>query len=146
MYTVRRGGTSQLYLRSLQELEPTPIPGTEDGTAPFTSPDGEWLGFFAEGKLKVVPFTGGRATAIADGPSPRGASWGPDGKIVFAPLTVGGLSTVSTTGGSIETLITLDPERDEKKPSLAELPSGWKGAPLYQLDRWPLQRRSFFPG
>ena len=114
VYTVRRGGTSQLYLRSLQKLEPTPIPGTEDGTAPFTSPDGEWLGFFAEGKLKVVPFTGGRATAIADGPSPRGASWGPDGKIVFAPLTVGGLSTVSTTGGSIETLTTLDPERDGK--------------------------------
>ena len=114
VYTVRRGGTSQLYLRSLQELEPTPIPGTEDGVAPFASPDGEWLGFFAEGKLKIVPFSGGRATAIADGPSPRGASWGPDGTIVFAPLTVGGLSTVSTTGASVATLTVLNPEKGEK--------------------------------
>jgi serine/threonine-protein kinase len=121
---VRRGGTSQLYLRSLQALEPAPIPGTENGEAPFTSPDGEWLGFFAEGKLKVLPLSGGRPTSIADGPSPRGASWGPDGRIVFAPLTVGGLSIVSTTGGSIETLTRLDPTREEKS------------------HRWP----SFLPG
>ncbi|MGH9463512.1 MAG: protein kinase domain-containing protein [Vicinamibacteria bacterium] len=113
VYAVRRGGTSQLYQRSLKELEPAPIPGTENGEAPFTSPDGEWLGFFAEGKLKVLPFSGGRPTSIADGPSPRGASWRRDGKIVFAPLTVGGLSIVSTTGDPIETLTQLDPTRDE---------------------------------
>jgi len=124
VYAVRRGGTSRLYRRSLDELEPAPVAGTEGASGPFLSPDGQWLGFFAEGKLKVAPLSGGRPTAIADAPSPRGATWGPDGKIVFGPLTAGGLSVVSTTGGSIETLTSLDPERDEKS------------------HRWP----SFLPG
>jgi serine/threonine-protein kinase len=124
VYAARRGGKSQLYLRNMDELEPTPIPGTEEGLGPFFSPEGDWLGFFAEGKLKTVPLSGGRAMTLGDGASPRGASWGSDGTIVFAPLTVSGLSTVSTTGAGLSVLTTLDSEKDEKS------------------HRWP----SFLPG
>ena len=54
VYAAIRGGTSQLYLRPLDQMEATPIEGAEDGTFPFFSPDGQWLGFFADGKLKKI--------------------------------------------------------------------------------------------
>ncbi len=42
-------GRRQIYLRALDRPEAEPIPGTENGTQPFFSRDGEWLGFWAEG-------------------------------------------------------------------------------------------------
>src|SRR5438270_420330 len=46
-----RDGT-RLYTRRLDQLAPQPIPGTEDGTRPFFSPDGKWLAFFSHGALR----------------------------------------------------------------------------------------------
>ena len=51
---------------------------------PFFSPDGQWIGFFAEGKLKKVAVTGGAAVTICDALNPRGGAWGEDGDIVFS--------------------------------------------------------------
>ena len=58
-YAATRGGTQQLYLGPMNSLEARPIPGTEGGIEPFFSPDGQWLGFFAGGKLKKVSVSGG---------------------------------------------------------------------------------------
>ena len=44
-YVATRGGTPQLYLRAMDQLQPKPIPGTEGASFPFFSPDGQWLGF-----------------------------------------------------------------------------------------------------
>ena len=55
----RRGGAeSWLFLREVDQLEATRLPGTEGGTSPFFSPDGDWIGFFAGGELKKAPLTG----------------------------------------------------------------------------------------
>ena len=37
-----------LWLRHLDDVEARPIPGTEDAQDPFWSPDGRWIGFFAD--------------------------------------------------------------------------------------------------
>lgn len=63
-------------------------------------PDGEWLGCVSEGKLKKVPVAGGQPTIISDAPDARGASWGDDGMILFAPNNAGGLVRVPTSGGT----------------------------------------------
>ena len=69
----------------MDSLEAKPIPGTEGAVNPFFSPDGQWLGFFAGGKLKKVSVSGGAALTLGDAAIPRGASWGSQGMIAFAP-------------------------------------------------------------
>ena len=44
-------GAAQLYLRELDQFDVTVLPGTEGAQQPFFSPDGEWVGFFADGLL-----------------------------------------------------------------------------------------------
>ena len=79
-----KNGSEQLYVRKLEQLQAFPLPGTVGASQPFFSPDGQWIGFFAEGKLKKVAVTGGPAVTICDAPQPRGGAWGEDGDIVFS--------------------------------------------------------------
>src|SRR4029077_7400760 len=83
-YVARQVATQQLYLRAMDSLEARPIPGTEGGVNPFFSPDGQWLGFFAGGKLKKVSVYGGAAVILGDAQVPLGASWSSQGTIAFA--------------------------------------------------------------
>src|SRR5207249_4361304 len=50
VYVGRRADKRQLFLRSLDAAEAAPIAGTEGAYTPFFSPDGQWVGFWAEGK------------------------------------------------------------------------------------------------
>ena len=59
VFSAEREGRVQLYLRRLDQLEATAIPGTEGASSPFFSPDGQSLGFHADGALKKVPLNGG---------------------------------------------------------------------------------------
>src|SRR5215813_2498041 len=70
------------YMRRLDEIEAKLVEGTEDACCPFFSPDGRWLGF-AGGSLKKVAVSGGAPLAICDMSAVNGATWGPDGTIVF---------------------------------------------------------------
>jgi Tol biopolymer transport system component len=100
-YATRQG----LYLRSMDSLESKPISGTDGAVNPFFSPDGQWLGFFAGGKLKKVSVGGGVAVTIADAAQTAGASWGSQGMIAFA--RAGGtypLFLVSDAGGTPQSL------------------------------------------
>jgi serine/threonine-protein kinase len=99
----------QLYVRRLEELQASPLPGTEGAHNPFFSPDGKWIAFFAERKLKKVAVTGGAVVTLCEAPDDRGGSWGVDGTIVFTPRGPGGLSRVSSAGGTPEVLTTPDP-------------------------------------
>ena len=95
----------RLYARSLDRLEAVPLQGTERGWSPFFSWDGAWLGFFADGRLKRVPSTGGAAVDIVAIPGfPSGASWGPDDRIVFSYGADTPLQTVDAWGGKAERL------------------------------------------
>jgi Tol biopolymer transport system component len=96
------GGEPQLYLRRLNQLTATPLAGTDGASAPFFSPDGQWLAYFAGGKLKKIPVTGGASIALCDAPSQRGGAWSDDGTIVFAPASPSGLFRVSASGGTSE--------------------------------------------
>ena len=95
-----KDGRSQLYRRDLGQFDAMPIPGTEDGRQPFFSTDGRWVAFFANGELKKVPLAGGPTQIIAEAPKPCGASWGPDGTIVFNRRLGEGLCRVSAVGGA----------------------------------------------
>ena len=107
-YAARQGGTQQLYLRSMDSLEVRPIAGTEGATAPFFSPDGQWLGFFASGKLKKVSVSGGAALTLGNAAIPLGASWGSQGMIIFSPSTLSVILQVSDGGGASQPLTRLE--------------------------------------
>jgi serine/threonine protein kinase/Tol biopolymer transport system component len=76
------------------------LDGTQGVTYPFWSPDGKFIGFFADGKLKKVEVSGGRPEVLCDAPNGRGGAWNRDGVILFTPEAVGGLFRVSSSGGS----------------------------------------------
>ncbi len=103
-YVARQGGTQQLYLRALDSLESAPIPGTEGAFNPFFSPNGQWVGFFTGGALKKVSVSGGAALTLGVASSPRGANWGSQGMIAFAPQNVSGLQQVPDAGGTPQPL------------------------------------------
>jgi len=108
----KRGGNFQLFLRPLDQFTATPIAGTDDGRSPFFSPDGKWIGFFAEGKLKKVTLTGGAPVTICDATAVS-ASWGPDDKIIFSGYSNRGLQQVSASGGRPEVIARPDVEKGE---------------------------------
>jgi serine/threonine-protein kinase len=104
----RTTGPSQLYLRRVDQLRATALSGTDNGYNPFFSPDGQWIAFFAGGKLKKMSIMGGAAVTLCDAAQGRGATWGEDGTIVFTASTGGvGLMRVSDEGGKPEPFITL---------------------------------------
>lgn len=95
------GDRPQIYVRRLDQLQATPLPGTEDAASPFFSPDGEWIGFFAAGKLKKIALTGGAAIALCDAATGRGGAWSGDGTIVFqSNARDAALLRVSSAGGT----------------------------------------------
>jgi Tol biopolymer transport system component/DNA-binding winged helix-turn-helix (wHTH) protein len=104
VYAARQGGVQQLFLRPLAGLAAKPIPGTEGAVQPFFSPDGQWLGFFADGKLKKVLVSGGEARSLCDAGDPRGASWAGQGTIIFAPTRASTLQKVPDAGGAPQPL------------------------------------------
>ena len=77
-------GKQQLATRLLDQAQATLLPGTENGRDPFFSPDSQWVGFFADGKLKKISVQGGAPVTLCDAPSDFGASWGEDGTIIAA--------------------------------------------------------------
>jgi serine/threonine-protein kinase len=96
------GGKQQLATRLLDQAQATLLPGTENAADPFFSPNGQWIGFFADAKMKKISVQGGAAVTLCDAPTPRGASWGEDGSII-ATLTnspIGVLSRVLAAGGT----------------------------------------------
>ncbi|HEX2453446.1 MAG TPA: protein kinase [Vicinamibacterales bacterium] len=91
-------GELRLWLRSLESGSSRPIAGTEGAADPFWSPDGQSVGFFADGKLKRVAVDGGSVQTLANAPGPEGGTWNRDNVIVFASLG-NPLARIPATGG-----------------------------------------------
>jgi len=109
-------GKSQIYVQSLDALKATALPGTDGGSWPFWSPDSHSLGFFARGQLRRMDVEGGSAPIdLAEARVPRGASWGADGVIVFAPESTGGLFRISASGGQAVPITTPDVVHDSHR-------------------------------
>jgi eukaryotic-like serine/threonine-protein kinase len=131
VFSARKDERQQLYLRTRNRLESTPIAGTDNSNSPFFSPDGQWLGFWTGtvgtgtiGELKKIRLDGSPPVTLARVPPLRGATWGPN-DIVFA--TTGGdavLKRVPASGGVPQTLTRRDPN-DRRGHSLPQmLPDG----------------------
>jgi serine/threonine-protein kinase len=106
----------QLMVNRLDGAPPTAIPGVEIAFSPFVSPDGRWIGYFTSDTLLKVGLQGGAAIPIARGVNidSRGATWGKDGTIVYAPTIVGGLWRVPASGGDPAPLTRLNDALDER--------------------------------
>jgi eukaryotic-like serine/threonine-protein kinase len=98
-------GVCRLFSRPLDRIHWTRLESTEDARAPFFSPDGRWVAFFANGRLKKLALAGGAPITIADAASPLGGVW-IDREIVFASSLSGGLMRVSADGGEPRPLTT----------------------------------------
>ena len=97
----------RLWLRKLDQFEAQPLGGTDNGIDPFWSPDGQSIGFFADGKVKRIDLRGGIPQVLADAPTGRGGAWSPDGTIVFTPNAAGPIMMVPATGGTARPITTI---------------------------------------
>ncbi|HSG01878.1 MAG TPA: protein kinase, partial [Vicinamibacterales bacterium] len=112
-YSGYRNGMVQLFVRDLAEPEPRALAGTDGAISPFFKPDGQWIGFFAQGKLKKIAVTGTGLQELADAPFSRGGTWSADDTIYFAPMNISGLRKVSASGGPAVDVTSLDRDRGE---------------------------------
>jgi serine/threonine protein kinase len=95
------GSEYHLWLRSLSSPDLQPLPGTDEARAPFWSPDSRFIGFFADGKLKTMPATGGPAQVLCDAVGVGGGgTWNQDGVILFAGANLRTIHRVSASGGA----------------------------------------------
>jgi Tol biopolymer transport system component len=111
------GVETRLLVRALDRLDATSLTKGGLARAPFSSPDGRWIGFIepAPVTLHKVSIEGGPSIRLCalDGPS-RGFTWGTDGRIVYATaVTTTGLQRVSSDGGEPEILTRPNRERGE---------------------------------
>ena len=120
-------GTRRLFTRRLEQPKAAQMPGTEGAYAPFFSPDGQWVGFFAQGKLKKTRIDGGEPVSLCDAPAGRGASWGEDGSIIAALDQQAGLSQVPSEGGKAVPVTNLDLGKGETTHRWPQVLPGGKG-------------------
>jgi Tol biopolymer transport system component len=110
VFVASREGKTSLWIQPLDKLDAIELAGTEGAYFPFWSPDGNSLGFFANGKLWRVEGNGGSRVAICNAADGRGASWGRGDQIVFdgdastlarVPAKGGTPVTVTKTGFNV---------------------------------------------
>jgi eukaryotic-like serine/threonine-protein kinase len=125
---VYMGGTSgnqQLYLRPLDRLTPVPIADTRGAYHPFFSPDGRWLGFLVEDKIRRVSLEGGAATTVCTvSGGVVSASWTTGNVIVFTARGGLGLWQVAADGGEPTLVARADTARGETYAWPEALPGG----------------------
>ncbi|HXH28708.1 MAG TPA: hypothetical protein VNL37_06660, partial [Candidatus Polarisedimenticolia bacterium] len=117
-------GRRQIWLRPLSGMEARVVPETVGASYPFWSPDGQSLGFFADGKLETIDLRGGSPRIIADAPSGRGGTWSRDGTILFAPNITSPILRVASSGGETRPVTTYDPKTETTHRWPVFLPDG----------------------
>jgi serine/threonine-protein kinase len=119
---------TRLWLRPLDAPAGRIVAGSDGAMAPFFSPDGRWVAFFARGKLRKALVAGGGAVeTVCDANDPWGGSWPEDDVIVFASSLSGGVLTqrVAAAGGSPQVMAELDAPAGEQEQNFPVLlPSG----------------------
>jgi serine/threonine protein kinase/Tol biopolymer transport system component len=114
--TLVLAGGGRLFLRAMDSFALTPIAGSEGGLSPEWSPDGRYIAFLAQGKLKRLDVRSGSVLALTDA-NPFGAiSWAATGTILFPGTTPEGEPAIFKTdpeGRNPTQVLTLDSGRGE---------------------------------
>jgi Tol biopolymer transport system component len=103
-------GRSALWVRSLDSVSARPLVGTENASAPFWSPGGESIGFFADGRLKRIDVESGTVQDLAAAAGGLGGTWNSDGIIVFSGGPDSPLFRVSASGGERTAVTHVNPQ------------------------------------
>jgi serine/threonine-protein kinase len=98
-YRHRQGANQILMVRRWDEIEASPVRGTEDAAFPAPSPDGAELAFTQDGEVNVLSLAGGPVRTLTPGTGPV---WGPDGYIYAEGDS--GIIRVPAAGGAVEAL------------------------------------------
>ncbi len=103
-----RDGRRGILMRPLGSTAAHVMPYTADGSDPFWAPDGEAIGFFAEGKLKVLRIAGGPPRVVCDAPAANGGTFLSMEKVLFGPGQAGGIVEVDMLRGTLRDVTMLD--------------------------------------
>jgi serine/threonine protein kinase len=106
VYVARSNEGSHLRLRPMDSFGSDPIPGTDGAFHPFFSPDGRWVAFFTETKLKKAAIPGGQVVTLCEARNPVGGSWDPGGWVYFAVDWGREIKRVTAEGGTPESVRT----------------------------------------
>ena len=98
VFPAAQGGAVSLWLQDLRTGEARLVPGTNRAAAPFWSADGSRIGFFADGRVRMIDLASGQTSDLAEAPAGRGAAWNAAGDLVFAPSAAGGLMRRDASG------------------------------------------------
>jgi serine/threonine-protein kinase len=95
-------GGSQLWMKTEDRAEGTLLTGAAGGVAPRFSPDGQWVAFSADRKVKKVPRVGGSPVTVGDSVSNL-LAWLDNGTIVYrgTPESSTMLRAVSADGAPL---------------------------------------------
>jgi eukaryotic-like serine/threonine-protein kinase len=105
-------GGNRLWLRRIDQLDATPIAGTEGAGTPFFSPDGQRLGFIKDGtQVRIASLAGAPTVTLTDKVNTTSGDWGQDGYIYFEVDS--GVGRMRAAGGSIEPVYTISPQKKE---------------------------------
>jgi Tol biopolymer transport system component len=117
-------GKRRLFVRRLDSEEAVELEGSDDATSHFWSPDGRFIAFFANGKLKKIPATGGPAEDLCDASFEIVGTWNREGTILFKQFARG-IYRVSDKGGKPEPIRPGDVAKPETIASWPQfLPDG----------------------
>jgi len=90
-----------LYVQRVGSSSVTPLPGSQGASYPFLSPDGAFVGFFANGKLQKMAISGGTPQILATALAGRGGAWGSRGVIIFAADAQSPLQRINADGSGL---------------------------------------------
>ncbi len=105
----RATGTARLYIRTIDSEHATPLLGSEDGTEPFWSPDSRFVGFNADGKVRIASIEGGPVRDLAEAHAPGAGTWDERGRILIRLQTRAALMLVPAAGGMPKPATILQP-------------------------------------
>jgi Tol biopolymer transport system component len=114
-----------LFVQRVGSPSVTPLPGTQGASYPFWSPDGAYVGFFANGKLQKMAISGGPPQVLATAPVARGGSWGSKGVIIYSPDPQSPIQRINADGtGMAEVTQGIRTAQDNSHRWPAFLPDG----------------------
>ena len=112
VYSGPADGGNRLWVRPFDQLDATPLAGTENGSSPFFSPDGKRIGFIKEGTVvRIASLAGAPTVTLTDKANTTSGDWGDDGYIYFEVDS--GVARMRATGGEIEPVYTIKPDKKE---------------------------------